>query len=111
MVKHDGRYYCFYSGANYQTTRYGVDYVVADHPLGPYADQADHPRVLHSVPDKVRGPGHHSIVFGPDGHTQYILYHAWDPGMRLRQMCLDKLVWTPEGPRCVGPTYTAQPVP
>ena len=35
VVKHDGRYYCFYSGANWQTPRYGVDYVVADHPLGP----------------------------------------------------------------------------
>jgi beta-xylosidase len=111
VVKHDGRYYCFYSGANYQTTRYGVDYVVAEKPLGPYTDQADHPRVLHSFPDKVRGPGHHSIVFGPDGHTQYILYHAWDSGMKLRQMCLDKLVWTPDGPRCLGPTFTPQPVP
>ena len=55
VVKHDGRYYCFYSGSNYQTARYGVDYVVADHPLGPYSDQGDHARVLHSVPGKVRG--------------------------------------------------------
>lgn len=111
VVKHAGRYYCFYSGANYQTTRYGVDYVVADRPLGPYSDQGDHPRVLHSVPNHVRGPGHHSIVTGPDGHTQYIIYHAWDPAMKVRQMCIDKLVWTADGPRCVGPTYTPQPVP
>ncbi len=111
VVKHAGRYYCFYSGANYQTTRYGVDYVVANRPLGPYKDQGDHPRVLHSVPGKVRGPGHHSIVTGPDGHTQYLIYHAWDPAMKARQMCLDKLVWTPEGPRGLGPTFTPQPAP
>jgi GH43 family beta-xylosidase len=111
VVKHAGRYYCFYSGANYQTTRYGVDYVVAEHPLGPYTDQADHPRVLHSAPGHVRGPGHHSIVTGPDGQTQYMVYHAWDPEMKIRWMCLDKLTWTAEGPRCLGPTYTAQRVP
>jgi len=111
VVKHGGKYYCFYSGANYQTIRYGVDYVVADRPLGPYMGHADHPRVLQSVSGKVRGPGHHSIVFGPDGQTQYIVYHAWDPGMTRRWMCLDKLIWTAEGPRCEGPTSTPQPAP
>ena len=111
VVKHEGRYYCFYSGANYQTARYGVDYVVADHPLGPYTDQADHARVLHSVEGKVRGPGHHSIVPSPDGRAQYLVYHAWDPDMKVRWMCIDKLIWTPDGPRCAGPTLTAQPAP
>lgn len=109
VVKHDGRYYCFYSGANYQTARYGVDYVVADHPLGPYGGQGDHARVLGSVPGHVRGPGHHSIVPSPDKKGQYVVYHAWDPAMRVRWMCIDKLVWTPEGPRCAGPTFTPQP--
>lgn len=111
VVKHAGRYYCFYSGANYQTTRYGVDYVVADHPLGPYTGQGDHPRVLQSVAGKVRGPGHHSVVPSPDGRAQYLVYHAWDPPMKVRQMCLDKLVWTPDGPRCDGPTFRPQSAP
>ncbi len=111
VVKHGGLYYCFYSGANYQTTRYGVDYVVAKHPLGPYSGQSDRPRLLFTIPEHVRGPGHHSIVFGPDGKTQYFLYHAWDPTMKIRQMCLDKLIWTRDGPRCAGPTWTVQPVP
>jgi arabinan endo-1,5-alpha-L-arabinosidase len=111
VVKHAGRYYCFYSGANYQTARYGVDYVVADHPLGPYTGQGDHARVLHSVPGKVRGPGHHSIVPSPDGRSQYLVYHAWDSQMKARQMCIDKLLWTPEGPRAEGPTVDPQPAP
>jgi beta-xylosidase len=111
VVKHEGRYYCFYSGSNYQTTRYGVDYVVADHPLGPYRDQGDHPRVLRSIPGKVRGPGHHSIVPSPDNRSQYLVYHAWDSAMKVRQMCIDKLIWTPAGPRSEGPTVTAQPAP
>jgi GH43 family beta-xylosidase len=110
VVKHGGKYYCFYSGSNWQSKNYGVDYVVADHPLGPYSGQSDHQRVLRSIPGKVRGPGHHSIVLGPDGQTYYIIYHAWDKDMKTRQLCLDKLTWTADGPRC-EPTVTPQPIP
>jgi GH43 family beta-xylosidase len=109
VVKHEGRYYCFYSGSNWQTPRYGVDFVVADRPLGPYSEGGDEPRVLRGIPGHVRGPGHHSMVFGPDGRTQYIIYHAWDSKMRQRQMWLDKLQWTAQGPRC-DPTYSLQNV-
>jgi len=107
VVKHDGKYFCFYSGSNFKTTRYGVDYVVADTPMGPYRDQGDRARVLSAIPDKVRGPGHHSIVTGPDNQTDYIVYHAWDPKMKTRWMCIDELKWTPDGPRS-KPTVTTQ---
>jgi GH43 family beta-xylosidase len=109
--KHNGKYYCFYSGANYQTTRYGVDFAVADNVLGPYTGQGREARVLKGVAGHVRGPGHHSIVLGPDRKTEYIVYHAWDPQMKVRQMWVDRLVWTPAGPKCAGPTWRAQPVP
>jgi len=109
--RHRGRYYCFYSGSNYQTAEYGVDYVVADSVLGPYTGQGTEARVLKGIPGRVRGPGHHSIVVGPDGKTEYIVYHAWDPAMKVRQLCIDKLRWTPAGPRTAGPTFTPQPLP
>jgi beta-xylosidase len=109
VVKRDGKYYCFYSGANFKTTRYGVDYVVADKPMGPYRDQGDHARVLSGIPDHVRGPGHHSIVMGPDNKTEYVVYHAWDPAMKTRWMCVDELKWTPQGPHC-EPTFTTQTI-
>jgi beta-xylosidase len=111
VTKHEGRYYCIYSGANYQTDRYGLDYVAADSPMGPYTGQGKTARLLHSIPGKVRGPGHNDIAVGPDGKSEYIVYHAWDAGMKARQMCIDKLIWTPEGPQCLGPTYTPQPAP
>jgi len=111
VVRRDGRYYCFYSGSNYQTANYGVDYAVAERVVGPYTGQGSEARVLKGIPGKVRGPGHHSIVVGPDGRTEYVVYHAWDPAMKVRQMCIDRLVWTPAGPRCEGPTVTPQPVP
>jgi GH43 family beta-xylosidase len=111
MRKHEGKYYCFYSGANFLTDRYGVDFVVADSIFGPYSDTGAEKgaRVLHSVPGKVRGPGHHSHAMSPDGKTEVLVYHAWDEAMKERQLCIDPLLWTPEGPRCQGPTYTPQP--
>jgi arabinan endo-1,5-alpha-L-arabinosidase len=107
VVKHDGKYYCFYSGSNWRTRHYGEDYVVADSPLGPYSSGADHPRVLQNVPGAVRGPGGIAITTGPDGKTQYIVYHAWNRQMTKRQLCIDKLDWTVDGPRCKL-TVTAQ---
>jgi beta-xylosidase len=111
--KHEGRYYCFYSGGCYENESYGVDYGVADHILGPYNDEGNEagPRVLKTLPDRVIGPGHHSIVLGPDDRTEYFAYHAWDQSMSARRMFLDRLLWTPQGPRCDGPTTTPQSLP
>lgn len=110
--KHEGRYYCFYSGGRWETEDYGVDYGVADQVMGPYSDAGneDGPRVLRTVPDRVLGPGHNSIALAPDGQTEYVVYHAWSINRDARRMCLDKLSWTPEGPRCDGPTWTPQTV-
>jgi beta-xylosidase len=104
--KHEGRYYCFYSGGRWDTADYGVDYGVADNVLGPYSDVGNETgaRVLRTVPGHILGPGHNSLAVGPDGETQYIVYHAWDKGMKARQMFIDKLAWTSDGPRCEGPT-------
>lgn len=105
--KHEGRYYCFYSGGRWETDSYGVDYGVSENVMGPYSDFGNEsgPRVLRTVPGHVIGPGHNSIVIGPDGETEYICYHAWDAQMTGRRMCIDRLIWTHDGPRCEGPTY------
>jgi beta-xylosidase len=108
--KHAGRYYCFYSGSSFMTENYGVDYAISSSVRGPYTGEGSEARVLRSVPGKVRGPGHHSIVPGPDGQTEYIVYHAWDAQMQARQMCIDCLLWTPEGPRCAGPSVDLQQI-
>lgn len=100
--KHEGRYYCFYSGGRWETEGYGVDYGIADSVTGPYSDAGNESgaRVLRSIPGQLIGPGHNSIVLGPDRQTEYLVYHAWNSDRSLRQMYIDPLVWTPEGPRC-----------
>lgn len=110
VVGHEGRYYCLYSGGCWETADYGVGYAVADHPLGPWRNEGKHegPVVLRGVPGKVLGPGHNCVVTGPDGGRRFIVYHAWDPDKTARRMCIDPLVFTPDGPRCLGPTTTRQ---
>ena len=105
---HEGKYYCFYSGGCWEDDSYGVDYGVADHVLGPYTDAGNEtgPRVLRTLPHQLIGPGHNTIVSGPDG--DYIAYHAWDRQKTMRQFFLDKLTWTPDGPRCENSHQQAQ---
>lgn len=100
--KHGQRYFCFYSGGRWEDETYGVDYGVADHVLGPYSDEGNEngPRVLHTVPGELIGPGHNSVVRGPDGED-YIVFHAWDSPMTARRMFIERLLWTADGPRFV----------
>jgi hypothetical protein len=84
----DARYWC-----------YGVSFAVADHPC-----------VLQTVPGRVLGPGHNSIVTGPGG-ADWIVYHARDAQRTARRMWIDRLRWGPEGPERSGPTEGPQPLP
>jgi len=106
IIVKDGLYYCLYSGGAWTGDGYGVGYGVASHPLGPWTDEwaADGASFLHGS-ETMLGPGHNSVVIGPDGHTPFVVYHAWDPDLTARRMCIDPLVWTEDGrPRCDGPT-------
>lgn len=113
VVFHEGRYYCLYSGGRWESEAYGVGYGVADSVLGPYRDgwNESGPCVLRGIADQVLGPGHNSVVLGPDDRTEFIVYHAWDRERTARRLFIDPLIWTPEGPRCAGPTYTPQEMP
>ncbi len=101
IVLHDKRYYCFYSGGNWETPGYGVGFGVADAVTGPYTDTSDRDgaAVLHGGHDGLIGPGHNSIVVGPDDRTDFIVYHSWNKERTKRQMCVDPLVWTADGPK------------
>lgn len=112
IVEREGRYYCLYSGGCWETPGYGVSFAVAEHPLGPWRDEWGHagPVVLRGIEGQVIGPGHNSVVHGPDGRTLFVVYHAWDPARTMRRMCIDPLVFTKDGPRCAGPTVGPQPL-
>jgi arabinan endo-1,5-alpha-L-arabinosidase len=102
----NGRYYCFYSGGAWERENYGISYVTADHPLGPYQrpEGANEAMLLRTLPDQVIGPGHNSFTTSPDGSEEWIVYHAWDAARTGRYMYIDKFGWEGERPVVYGPT-------
>jgi GH43 family beta-xylosidase len=88
---------------------------VADSVLGPYRDEwnAEGPSVLKGIEGQILGPGHNSVVLGPDGKTPFMVYHAWDANRTARRMFIDPIRWEQgkDGrlyPRVAGPTMARQ---
>lgn len=105
-----GKYWCLFSTGRWENETYGVDWAVSDSVGGPWLfnGSSGGARLLRTVPCKVIGPGHNSIAVGPDGRTEFLVYHAWDAGMTARRMFIDRLEWTEAGPRCAGPLTSRQ---
>jgi hypothetical protein len=75
-VEHEGLCYLFYAANDFSTPHYGIGVAVADHPHGPYRKL---PEPLLRSTAEWSGPGHPSIVRGPDGRWRMFL-HAFRPG-------------------------------
>jgi GH43 family beta-xylosidase len=105
VLLRDERYYLLYSGGCWEGNGYGMGFAVADKVLGPYVEPSNLPvaRVLRAA-NGVIGPGHASVMQPPESTRDMLVYHAWDHGMHARQMCMDPIEWTAEGPMCDGPT-------
>jgi beta-xylosidase len=111
VVYRRGRYWCLYSGGNWQQSSYGVSVASAPGPLGPWTERpSEVPLVLRTRPGVVHGPGHASVLTDRAG-VDWLVYHAWDARGVARRMFMDRLDWSPTGPVCEGPSTTAQPAP
>jgi GH43 family beta-xylosidase len=110
VVHRGGRYWCFYSAGSWLEPSYAVGWAVSDHPLGPWSSPENAEPLMRTVPDHVIGPGHNSITTTPGG-ADVVVYHAWDPGMTARRMCIDPVSWSDEGPRFDGPSWDARELP
>ncbi|MFN8077765.1 MAG: glycoside hydrolase family 43 protein [Kineosporiaceae bacterium] len=109
-VHRQGRYWCLYSGGNWQGESYGVGAVVADSPLGPWTPVGDGASVVRTVPGVALGPGHASVLTD-DAGTDWLVHHAWDVEGTARRMWLSPLTWTPSGPVVDGPRAVQQRAP
>lgn len=113
VVKHNGRYYLFYSANYYASKEYTLGVAVADQPMGPYTKQANNP-VLNYVetPEKVivSGPGHNSFfTVGEELFTSYHT-HTYPQGPSgNRQLCIDRAGFHADGTAYInGPTISPQ---
>jgi GH43 family beta-xylosidase len=111
-----GLYYEMYSGGNWQNPTYGVSYAVSDtlEATGEWAQAADGERVLpvlRTLPGRVIGPGHNSVVRGPDRRQLWCVYHRWDTERGERVMAIDPLDWAGERLLVLGPSTAPRPAP
>jgi GH43 family beta-xylosidase len=116
VLKHKGLYYQMFSGGNWQNVSYGVSYAISDSldRPGEWSQVADGERVLpilRTIPGKVIGPGHNSVVRGPDNLQLYCMYHRWSVAGEIRQLAIDPLDWAGERMLVLGPSTGLQPVP
>jgi arabinan endo-1,5-alpha-L-arabinosidase len=76
VTRQKDKYWLFYAGNDFASPAYGIGVAAADHPLGPYAKQAE--PLLKSTREWT-APGHASVAPGLDGVPQ-LFFHAFHPG-------------------------------
>lgn len=113
VLKHDGKYYLFYSANGYATKEYAVGVAVADHPMGPYTKQANNPILNYIVKDDktlVSGPGHNSFfTVGDELFTSYHTHSYPNAPSGNRQLNVDRAGFHADGTAYInGPTLAPQ---
>jgi hypothetical protein len=115
VLKRKGTYYEMFSGGNWQNVSYGVSFAVSDdldrdEEWTQFSDGVTTLPVLSTLPGRVIGPGHNSVVKGPNGRELYCVYHRWESGERV--MAIDRMDFAGGGRLfLVGPTFTSQIAP
>ncbi len=113
VLRHDGKYYLFYSVNGYYMKEYSVCVAVSDSPLGPYVRQSNNP-LMRYVEDEsgvlISGPGHNA--FFTVGEELFTSYHTHtypsDPSGN-RQFCVDRAGFHSDGTAFInGPTLAKQ---
>jgi len=115
VLKRKGIYYQMYSGGNWQNPSYGVAYAVTQDLNSPeewqqVCDGEHTPLILRTIPEQVIGPGHNSVIRGPDNQQLFCVYHRWGGG-NGRQMALDPLDFAGDRLLILGPSHTPRRVP
>lgn len=72
MLTRQGRYYLMYSGSSADGPDYAIGYATATSPTGPFTKYNGNPIAKRG--NGVFGPGHHSVITGPDGRL-WMAYH------------------------------------
>jgi GH43 family beta-xylosidase len=115
VLERKGLCYEMFSGGNWQNPTYGVSYATSAGPQGTeeWVQAADGVRVLPVLrtTGEVVGPGHNSVVRGPDNRQLWCVYHHWSPDSSARVMAIDPLDWAGERMLVLGPTTTPRPAP
>ena len=114
VLKRKGKYYEMFSGGNWQNKTYGVSFAVADSMKSndewtQFSDGEKILPILRTIPEKVIGPGHNSVIRGRNNRELYCIYHRWTEAGRV--LAIDRMDFAGNRIFVAGPTTTEQPAP
>lgn len=91
VLKRNGIYYLTYSGTGADSPNYGIGYATSDSPLGPFTKHQGNPIAQRG--GKVLGPGHHSIVTGPDDKLWLVYHQKWEDNKSFYRFLAIDPIW------------------
>lgn len=114
VIKQKGLYYQMFSGGNWQNTSYGVGFATTDDiesgtEWQQYSDGVGTLPILRTIPNQVIGPGHNSVITGPNNRELFCVYHEWINGERV--LAIDRMDFAGSRIFVIGATNTPQPLP
>lgn len=113
VLKRKGKYFQMFSGGNWKNESYGVGSAVSERVLNSeeWKQSIDGTTILPILRtvDKVLGPGHNSVVPGPNNRELFCVYHSWVNDQRV--MSVDRMDLVDDRIIVLGPTVSAQPKP
>jgi len=114
VLKRKGVYYEMFSGGNWQNITYGVSFAVTDDierdgEWTQFSDGAKTFPILRTVPEKVVGPGHNSVVRGVNNRERFCVYHRWTENGRA--LSIDRMDFAGARIFVKGATTTPQIAP
>lgn len=96
MLKRNGIYHLMYSGTGADSPNYSIGYATARSPLGPFTRFPGNPIARRG--GKVLGPGHHSVVEGPDGNLWLVYHQKWGEEKSFKRfLAIDPLWFDDQG--------------
>lgn len=116
VVRHEGKYYLFYSGNYFEEKEYAVGVAVSANPMGPFEKGDANPLLSYVQRDGkllVSGPGHNSFfTVGEELFTAYHTHTYPTAPSGNRQLCIDRAGFHRDGTAYInGPTLFAQLLP
>jgi GH43 family beta-xylosidase len=114
VLKRKGIYFEMFSGGNWQNITYGVSFAITDdikkdEEWRQFSDGENVLPILRTLPDLVVGPGHNSVIRGPNNRELFCVYHRWTENGRV--LAIDRMDFAGTRIFIKGATYTPQIAP
>jgi GH43 family beta-xylosidase len=114
VIKRKGVYYEMFSGGNWKNISYGVSFATTgdlrqEEEWKQFSDGKKVLPILRTIPGAVTGPGHNSVIRGPNDRELYCIYHCWFENERV--LAIDRMDFAGERIFIAGASHTPQIAP